>query len=154
METTRPGTPQSDKEHLIATALARAVIEEKDVPCYDWVPDTSKVVVVNAIGMDHRYRAHEYFTAGALPHSSDVDFTLLSPKQLKQRLVHRGEFVFVHVEELHIDGDYATISISLNEAGSEWDLVGGWVCCYVLEYLKIDGKWQFNEIVDTWGIIF
>jgi hypothetical protein len=49
MEVTPSGTPQNDKERLISKALARAVIEERDAPGYDNLPDTSKIVVVNAI---------------------------------------------------------------------------------------------------------
>jgi hypothetical protein len=151
MESTPPGVPRDDAERLIAKALARAVIEEKDIPGYDSLPDKNNIVVSSRIGSRHGGRGKEYFTAGGLPHSADVSFTLLSPEQIEQRAAHRGSFVYVWVDWLEIKGDRGTVSIGVGLSVSRWDpaslgVTGG----YILEYRKVEGDWRFEKVVIGW----
>jgi hypothetical protein len=148
---TTPEAPKNDSEKLIAAALTRAVIDERDIPMYYTLEDEESIVVVNAIGMDRYFNAGEYFTAGALPHSEDVKFTLLTPKQIKQRIIHKRKYLFIHVKELKILEKIGIIRIAIQKASDQWDLERGWIGCYELEYERIGDEWRFSEIADSFS---
>jgi hypothetical protein len=91
------------------------------------------------------------YRGGGLPHSFDVSFTLLSPKQIKQRATHRGNFMYIWIAWLRIKGDQATISIGTEPSVSRWDRTFLLASSgYILEYRKVEGDWRFERVVIVW----
>ena len=141
--------PENDREVIVAKALRRAFIEEKDVPDYGLIRDPQRILVSNQMGGG---RSWEPLTSGALPHSDTVKFILLSPRQIERLAFCMGDFVYVQVGRPEIKGDSAAVVVSTDWATSSRSQViylsGG---AYKLVYLKKDGEWVFERV--AWGVI-
>lgn len=144
-------TPADDRDALIAQALGRAVIEEKDIPDYALLQDASRIVVSNTTNPFQEGGATVTFTADALPESGEVEFILLSPEEIQRRADEQGDFAYLFVGNVEVDGAAATIEVGTTWARSKdstvFYLSGGG---YRLRYQKQDGRWVFQEIVTSW----
>ena len=149
-----PAFPLNDEEMLIAEALRRAVVDEKDIPGYEVLARMDTLVVRSEFYLDGRIRA---FSAGGLPHTDKIRFVLLSRKHLTQLARLKGQLSYLFVEGVTINGDEATIhigvaSVGISSSGSTWLEGDLWSYSkgYVLLYKKQAGTWHFVEVITAW----
>ena len=156
MEPTLPASPHNDEEMVIAEALRRAVVDEKDIQGYQMLRDKATVVLESEFQTN---RGPQSLTSGALPHTDKVRFVLLSHRQLDRLAQLRGELSWLSVERVDLAGDTATIQLGVNSnrkmsEGSTWLEVGwgmGQSEGYILSYRKEDGAWHFVKVLGLWN---
>ena len=105
-----PSSPANDEEKVIAEAIRRAVVDQKDIPGYSNLADTDTIIVKCEFGHGAGKRG---FAAGALPHTDDVHFRLMTLTDIDRLRKIYGRIHYLMVEDLEISGDVATIDIQL-----------------------------------------
>ena len=165
-----PGTPLNEEEALIAKALSRALIEEKDLPGYDTLSTSDTLIVM----CEYRSgQAIHKFGPGALPHSSQLNLILLTSDEVN-RLSAQRYVTYLSVEILDMAADSAAIEVDLAHSYSHNSLIprsntvevydpvddrfvlrradiasrGAFGSSgYILSYRRVDDRWQFVRVV-------
>ncbi len=77
------GSPEatSRRNSLIATALTRAAVTERDVPDFESIRDKQRIPLLDTT--DFGQASGEKISAGALPKSKSVNFVLLSRAEIQ-----------------------------------------------------------------------
>jgi hypothetical protein len=145
---TSPTAPVNDMEVLVSKTLRRAVIDQKDMPGYEYLSDGDRIIVSSRIGSGPSAAS---FTAGGLPYSEDLEFVLLSPEQIKQLASLRGDFPYVSVEMFVMEGRKATVQIGVTWGTSRWSNQWHPSRGYILLYRKQGGEWVFDKVITSWS---
>jgi len=144
------GSPQatSRRNSLIATALTRAAVTEKDVPDFDGIHDKQRIPLLDTTEWGQAWG--EKIPLDALPKIENVKFILLSKEELQRRANEQGAFAYLAVGRVAVEASSATIYV-----GTHWALpeprdsrivylCGG---AYELRYTWRNGKWLFDRIL-------
>lgn len=130
---------------LVATALDRAVVRERDIPDYRLLKDADTIVLSNETGTG------DPITPAALPHSDDVSLVLASPEHIQEVADAEGDFLYLQVGSVDAEGDRGVITLSTTWArAKQSDLVylsgGG----YELQFRWDGDSWRFVKMVSAW----
>ncbi len=140
------------EEALIAKALLRATIKERDIPDYGQLPDKSRIVVLNRTEWGGP-QGHE-ITDGALPGNTSVQFVLHSKTEIQEMANQRGELVYIAIGRLLLDPGAGRVQIAVHGAVAQntekklkmYASGGG----YELAYLWRNASWIFDRILSRW----
>ena len=109
--------PQNDRDVVIGLALRRAVIEEKDIPCYEYLTDKTRIIICSA-GCP---MSADSVGSGALPLSDTVSFILLTPTQIDNLAFCGRGFTYLAIGQVKIDADEARVRLGAYWAPSPRD---------------------------------
>lgn len=149
LEPAVPEEPRNERDGLIAMALTRAVIDEKDIPDYNLLRNKNRIILSMTTGEG------ELIGPSALPASDTVRFILLGEEAIQQYADSWGDFLYLHVNRVYVHNDTARVDVSTTWAvdtsdrrnETEWPLSGGG---YRLEWIRQAGAWTFTEIRMMW----
>ena len=141
----------TDKKQLIYAILNRALISEKDIPGYLLISDKNKVYINNTY-------YPELMGSSEMPKSIDqkeiplqinnVQLCIKSETELQKIADKTGDFLYLTLGNIEIDGETAKIGLSNNWVVSKknkgkYALMSGGG--YILTYKKVNGKWIYDE---------
>ncbi|WP_166962212.1 hypothetical protein [Yeosuana marina] len=139
-----------DKQELIYKILERAVVSKKDIPDYQLLKDKKRIYITTQY-TDKFFEESEvsYLGKKDIPRRiAGVKFSLKSPEELQKIADETGLFTFLSLGNIEINQDTAVIGIDhwwqQQTNSKQIQMSGGG---YILEYKKVDGKWQFDNVV-------
>lgn len=149
--------PAQETPVLIQKILEYALTSENKVPDYNLLKNKNKVVVSRAVinkfqsdGQDFHF---DLYPKETFPEKAGAVKINALPKPEIQMLADRkGDYLYLQIGAISITGDRAEIGISTQWAVSKKTrnkvyMSGGG---YVLEFIKENGEWKFNQERIRW----
>ncbi len=151
----------SDIKELVYRSLKRAVVAEKDIPDYILFWKKHRIYVSNAYQTEvvTFTNTQEWMSSASFlkseevpPRINHVEFCLKSREEL-QHIADQTKEDFLHLSfsMIQIDESTATIKIDntwiSHKRSKNVYLSGGG---YTAIYHKVDGKWRFERITESW----
>jgi hypothetical protein len=126
------------KKEIIGLTLKYALIEQK-IPGYNLIEDKKNIVL-----------SRENIGTNWIPNLADINFILLSPKEIYEKANKEGDFLYLRFSELEI-GRLKTV-VSLNNIwavgkNSKWVYLSGGG--FTIIYYNIFGHW-IDKIESSW----
>lgn len=145
----------TDFKQLVYTALEMALVEQKDIPDYRLVKDTTKFYVLDTYFKKQERQRHyagpkihwsEPFTSTDVPTQiGEVQFCLKSEEELQTIANRTGKFLYISIGDVDIKEDSAVMGIHISwkrEQGSRViSMSGGGV---IRHFKKVAGKWMLD----------
>ena len=158
----RPASKQknkTDEQILIGMILHRGLLERDKIHDYDLFKSKKKFylsrrVFGNTMGLMyeselvHIDHAIDYFPKKV----GNVKIIALTEAELQERADKKGDFLFLQLSDIKIEGDRAQIAlsssykVSKHTKGKAYVSGGG----YLLDYVKENGVWKFSKGISSW----
>jgi hypothetical protein len=133
-----PKDTNSSKE-LIKRAIEIAIVSG-EIPDYGLIKDKKNIII-----------SSENIDANSLPELLNIQLTVLSPAEIKEKANKEGDFLYIRFKEISINASSATISIdntwAVQDNSKKAYLSGGGM---TINFHKFLGKWKEDELRESW----
>jgi hypothetical protein len=152
-----PEPVKTDERVLIEMILRRGLLEQDKVPDYNLLRDKrlvclSRSVIGKFLADSGGITTTDYGRERFPRKVGSVKILALTPQEIQQLANEEGDFLYLELGNIKVEGNYAEIGLSTSWAVSKHTknkvyMSGGG---YLLVYEKINGKWQFKNTLRSW----
>ena len=147
----------TNKKQLIYEILNRAFIEKKDIPDYNLIKNKKRIYICDFYLPNFKKRNKITLNKSEIPSKiNGVEFIFKSEKEIQYIADETNDFLCSTIKHLEINGKKAKIGLSNNWVMSKKNkgkyafMSGG---MYILSFIKVNGRWIFDEKAENIFII-
>ncbi|MDX5443063.1 MAG: hypothetical protein LPJ89_04685 [Hymenobacteraceae bacterium] len=147
--------PKEEEKKLIALALEKAFVTDKNLPDYKYLDDKEKIIISTEMPVRNRPEAEaQTLTKEKLPEFETVKFKLKTPAQIKRK-AKKGNLLYARVNTIDIyTGDVAIVEVELvwemSDRSRKRGLLNKSGAGYTLLYSRKNGGWDNGRIIRNW----
>ncbi|KAA9340165.1 nuclear transport factor 2 family protein [Adhaeribacter soli] len=149
---------KTDEQVLIELILHRGLVERDKVADYRLFKNKKKFYISRRVyesvfsELDADFVFADYAAERFPKRVGKIKIAALTEEELQKKADKKGDFLYLSISDIKIEGDRAQIGLSLNWKVSKntkgiIHMSGGG---YILEYVKENGQWKFNRELRNW----
>ncbi len=148
-----------DQKALLAEALRVALVTEKNLPDYEFLPNKEKIDILDKmVSIEDRDKAPVYLTPEVLPAFEQVKFNLRNEAYFKKNKPKKNH-LFIRLGQINQpEGDYALVHLygqwQLGKKNRKRGLVSREAWGQTMLFKKTDGTWKFEKVVNKFPNLF